>query len=242
MLLFLHEDLWFLWKRLFFFFFLPCSNAGEKFICRLLLTYLRRAGSAERWECGGLGGGKLDKPTIYAVNLGLQEEEVTHHPSLQMLMPWQQGKCGAIQQKNTNKIMCVSLTCCSYQKGQRVHSSSPVPINLICPFSRLLPPARNPVWSGPELEDNQLEHSCGSPTLIKQTGAVVLCRAGYLPACLQEDLTLSPPMEAPSLLHWLLSAFLRARAGVPKVDNRPFFTTQLIILTRLERAKARERI
>lgn len=111
---------------------------------------------------------------------------------------WEYRKMLSDSSKKEKKV-CMSLTCCSSQRSESAQPA-PVPIIFIGPFSRLLLPAWNhvcAVWSGPELEDNQPKRSCGNPTLIKRTGAVVLCRAGYLPACLQEDLTFSPPMEAP---------------------------------------------
>lgn len=51
-------------------------------------------------------------------------------------------------------------------------------------------------------------------TLIKQTGAAVLCSAGWLPKCLQEDLILFPLMEAPLCCSHLSSSSLRTGTGV----------------------------
>lgn len=74
--LFLHEDKdRGFYESVVLFCFLLCPNAGEKLICWLLLTYLRRAGS--------LGGNWINQR--FAVILGLQEEE---DPSLQILIPW----------------------------------------------------------------------------------------------------------------------------------------------------------
>lgn len=65
-------------------------------------------------------------------------------------------------------------------------------------------------------------------TLIKQTGAVVLCGAGWLPKCLQEDLILFPLMEAPLCCSHLSSASLRSGAGV-SAPLLSLCTRQLII-------------
>lgn len=66
-------------------------------------------------------------------------------------------------------------------------------------------------------------------TLIKQTGAVVLCSAGWLPKCLQEDLILLPLMEALLCCSHLSSASLGTGTGVP-ASLLSLCTSSLIIV------------
>lgn len=202
---------WFLWKLLFF--------IASKCRCRVnLLAFINLSkirlagGAAEHWG-GGCTGGNWINPTSPPLNKSTlrqltqscwdyrrKRRRITHLFNFRCHGDPRKTVKQFLQKEKRNKeIMCISLRCCSSQRSENAQQSL-VPIIFIGPFSRLLLPAWNhvcAVWSGPELEDNQPKRSCGNPTLIKRAGAVVLCRAGYLPAGLQEDLTLSPPMEAP---------------------------------------------
>lgn len=84
--LFLHEDKDLGFDESVLDFFLLCPHAREKLVCRLLLTYLRRAGSV---------GGELDQPTIYSHTgtTGGRGSVSSNSDSVAT------GICGAIQQK-----------------------------------------------------------------------------------------------------------------------------------------------
>lgn len=132
--------------------------------------------------------------------------------------------------------MCISLTCCSSQRSES--AQSPVPIIFIGAFSRLLLPAWNhvcAVWSGPELEDNQPKRSCGSPTLIKLTGAVVLCRAGAF-----KRIWRSPHRWRLLFVTLIVICISQGPSRHPKVDNRPFLPVNYLFSHDLRGAKRKE--
>lgn len=187
-------------------------NAGEELNCWLLLTYLRYVWLVElrgEHQGGGRRRGNWINPTSVPLPSTLRrltQSYWDYRRKRQRITRLFSFWCHGDPQKNVERFIQKNQPHCAPpwhavpSKGQRVLG------RLQCQLSLLghsqgssCQPGTTSVLSEavPSWTTISLNVPAGNPALIKRTGAAVLCRAGYLPACLQEDLTLSPPMEAP---------------------------------------------